>query len=118
MPGKRVLIIDDDRQVSLALSIRLQAAGYELKAAYDGESGLVLLAEDPPDGLLLDIRMPGIDGIEGKAEGETSPGGLLEFADQARFQQGAVGIDEDVKAAAGGVGDQFEGVWSQQELPA
>ena len=61
---KRILIIDDDRQVSLALSIRLQAAGLEVDVAYDGESGLAKLADDLPDVLLLDVRMPGIDGLE------------------------------------------------------
>ncbi len=64
MSARKVLIIDDDRHVALALSIRLQAAGYLLDVAHDGESGLVKLAQAPPDVLLLDIRMPGIDGLE------------------------------------------------------
>ncbi len=64
MAQERILIIDDDRQVALALSIRLAAAGYETDVANDGESGLVKLAENRPDVVLLDIRMPGIDGFE------------------------------------------------------
>lgn len=64
MPSPKVLIIDDDRQVSLALSVRLGASGYEVAAAYDGESGLAHLGEHPVDVVLLDVRMPGIDGIE------------------------------------------------------
>ncbi len=64
MNDKKVLIIDDDRQVSLALSIRLKASGYDVDVAGDGESGLEKLAAGAPDVVLLDMRMPGIDGLE------------------------------------------------------
>lgn len=77
MNRKKILIIDDDRQVSLALSIRLKAAGYDVDVAGDGESGLEKLAAGAhqwagrptsgsvrPDVVLLDMRMPGIDGLE------------------------------------------------------
>ncbi len=64
MNRKRILIVDDDRQVSLALSIRLKAADYDVDVAGDGESGLQKLAARAPDVVLLDMRMPGIDGLE------------------------------------------------------
>ncbi len=70
MNRKKILIVDDDRQVSLALSIRLKAAGYDVDVAGDGESGLQKLAAGAhpgacrPDVVLLDMRMPGIDGLE------------------------------------------------------
>ena len=64
MSPKRILVIDDDRQVSLALSVRLKAAGYEVDVAGDGESGLEKLSAVVPDIVLLDMRMPGIDGVE------------------------------------------------------
>ena len=64
MNRKKVLIIDDDRQVSLALSVRLKAADYDVEVAGDGESGLEKLAAGVPDVVLLDMRMPGIDGLE------------------------------------------------------
>ncbi len=70
MSHKKVLIVDDDRQVSLALSIRLKAADYDVDVAGDGESGLEKLAAGAhqwarrPDVVLLDMRMPGIDGLE------------------------------------------------------
>ncbi len=70
MNRKKILIIDDDRQVSLALSIRLKAADYDVDVAGDGESGLQKLAAGAhqwvcrPDVVLLDMRMPGIDGLE------------------------------------------------------
>ncbi len=70
MNRKKILIVDDDRQVSLALSVRLKAADYDVDVAGDGESGLQKLAAGAdqwacrPDVVLLDMRMPGIDGLE------------------------------------------------------
>jgi len=70
MNRKKILIIDDDREVSLALSVRLKAADYDVDVAGDGESGLQKLTAGAdhwahrPDVVLLDMRMPGIDGLE------------------------------------------------------
>ena len=70
MNRKKILIIDDDRELSLALSVRLKAADYDVDVAGDGESGLQKLAAGAdhwthrPDIVLLDVRMPGIDGLE------------------------------------------------------
>ena len=64
MQPYNVLIVDDDPQVTLALSIRLRAAGYVVDTAPDGETGLEKLALNLPDVVLLDMRMPGIDGLE------------------------------------------------------
>lgn len=64
MQPHNILIVDDDRQVTLALSIRLRAAGYQVDTAPDGETGLEKLAVNLPDVVLLDMRMPGIDGLE------------------------------------------------------
>ncbi|MCZ6653553.1 MAG: response regulator [Planctomycetota bacterium] len=64
MNRKKILIVDDDRQVSLALSIRLKAADYDVAVAGDGENALEKLTASVPDVVLLDMRMPGIDGLE------------------------------------------------------
>ncbi len=64
MNRKRILIVDDDRQVSLALSVRLKAADYDVDVAGDGENALEKLTASVPDVVLLDMRMPGIDGLE------------------------------------------------------
>ena len=61
---KRVLIIDDDQAISIAMSIRLKAFGYEVGLASGGKAGLVKAAQYLPDVILLDIRMPDIDGYE------------------------------------------------------
>ena len=60
----RVLIIDDDRALRDALRRALTLAGYEVATAEDGASGLELIADQPPDAVLLDIGMPGVDGLE------------------------------------------------------
>jgi two-component system phosphate regulon response regulator PhoB len=60
----RVLVIDDSELVREAATLALQLAGWETAQAPDGEAGLQAAAGDPPDGVLLDIEMPGLDGLE------------------------------------------------------
>ena len=60
----RVLLIDDDISLVRALSISLSARGYEVIAARSGEEGLDRAAHRHPDVVLLDLGLPGIDGIE------------------------------------------------------
>lgn len=61
---KKILMIEDDASIASALSIRLTAQGYEALSASDGRSGLALASEQMPDAILMDIRLPDIDGIE------------------------------------------------------
>ncbi len=60
---KKVLIIDDDREILRGLSIRLKAAGYEINTACNGQQGLSDANEKQPDAIVLDVRMPGMDGL-------------------------------------------------------
>jgi two-component system, OmpR family, response regulator MprA len=60
----RVLIIDDDRALRDALRRALTLAGYEVDTAAGGGPGLELAADRPPDAILLDVGMPGVDGLE------------------------------------------------------
>lgn len=60
----RVLIIDDERAIGQGLIVRLAAYGYDTRWAYDGPSGIAAAAEWRPDVIILDIRMPGMDGFE------------------------------------------------------
>jgi len=55
---QKILVADDDRDLVLALSIRLKAAGYEVICAYDGEEAFRLSQEHKPDLIILDVRMP------------------------------------------------------------
>jgi CheY-like chemotaxis protein len=59
-----ILVIDDDESVRDAFILALEDAGYTITTAGDGEQGLVMAGESKPDLVFLDIRMPGIDGVE------------------------------------------------------
>jgi two-component system response regulator MprA len=60
----RILVVDDDRALSEALRRALTLAGYEVQLAADGSCALELVAQELPDAVVLDIGLPGIDGLE------------------------------------------------------
>ena len=60
----RILVVDDEPQIRKALSVNLRARGYDVDTAASGEEALTLAAGNHPDLVLLDIGLPGIDGIE------------------------------------------------------
>ena len=60
----RVLVVDDEPQIRRALATNLRAREYEVDLAATGEEALRLAAENHPDVVILDIGLPGIDGIE------------------------------------------------------
>lgn len=60
----RVLIVDDQATTVDLISASLRLLGHEPISAYNGEQALELLAEHEPDLVLLDMMMPGIDGLE------------------------------------------------------
>jgi CheY-like chemotaxis protein len=63
--SKRILIIDDEENIRRVTRLTLQAAGYEIGEAVDGERGLEVFADGSTwDAVLLDQRMPGMDGLE------------------------------------------------------
>ncbi|HEV2068012.1 MAG TPA: response regulator transcription factor [Thermomicrobiales bacterium] len=64
MSGERVIVVDDEPQIRRALGMALSGHGYEVEVAEDGESALTLLASRPPDVMVLDLVMPGMDGFE------------------------------------------------------
>jgi two-component system response regulator MprA len=59
-----ILVVDDDRALREALRRALTLAGYEVQVAHDGEQALELLAQAEPDAVVLDVGLPGIDGLE------------------------------------------------------
>ena len=70
-PGRRgtgsqrhILVVDDDRLVLAALAEGLRGAGYRVTGAAGAEDALATAARDAPDLALLDVRMPGMGGIE------------------------------------------------------
>ena len=63
IPSK-VLLVDDEREFVHTLSERLQTRSIEPAIAYDGEEALTMVEADQPDVMVLDLKMPGIDGLE------------------------------------------------------
>ena len=61
-PGKSVLIVEDEAQIRKFLRISLEAHGYEVVSATEGEAALELAVSAEPDLVLLDVLMPQPDG--------------------------------------------------------
>ncbi|MBI4348856.1 MAG: response regulator [Elusimicrobia bacterium] len=64
MPGKKVLVVDDDEEIVSFAEMVLRDAGYEVYTAYNGQAGLELARSARPDLVLLDLAMPIMHGYE------------------------------------------------------
>ncbi len=62
--AEKILIIDDDLDTLRLVGLMLQKQGYSIMAASSGPQGLQMAFENPPDLVLLDVMMPGMDGYE------------------------------------------------------
>jgi PAS domain S-box-containing protein len=62
--GTRVLIVDDNQDAADSMALLVELGGALVRVAYSAEQGLDLIAESPPDVVLLDIGMPGLNGYE------------------------------------------------------
>ena len=62
--SKRVLVVDDEPEVTFALQIFFLGKGYEMLTALDGLQAMRLLRQHPIDLVLLDMKMPGVNGVE------------------------------------------------------
>jgi CheY-like chemotaxis protein len=73
--GLHILLVEDDQALAEMYRIKLRADGHRVEIALDGLSGLRAALERPPQLLLLDIRLPGIDGLELLAQLRQDPRG-------------------------------------------
>jgi CheY-like chemotaxis protein len=64
MKDFKVLLVDDEKEFIETLSERLKMRDLDAKMALDGEQALESLQDDEPDVMLLDLKMPGMDGME------------------------------------------------------
>ncbi|HUL58436.1 MAG TPA: sigma-54 dependent transcriptional regulator [Anaeromyxobacteraceae bacterium] len=60
----RILVVDDEKLIRWSVSERLQRDGYEVLTAESGEQALDIVSATPPDIMLLDVKLPGIDGVQ------------------------------------------------------
>jgi two-component system CheB/CheR fusion protein len=93
MPGRHILIVDDNADAARMLQILLEVDGHEVRVAHDGRSGLQAAAEYSPDVILLDIGLPDMDGFElaRKLRSEA------EFKDVLLIAVTGYGHEEDVR---------------------
>jgi len=64
MPKSRILVVDDEAAIRDSLKMTLEYEGYEFLSAATGQEGLALIERESPDLVLLDVKMPGMDGLE------------------------------------------------------
>jgi DNA-binding response OmpR family regulator len=61
---RRILVVEDDRVISQAVADRFVGEGYDVVTAYDGPGGVAAYTEHQPDLVVLDVMLPGYDGLE------------------------------------------------------
>jgi DNA-binding response OmpR family regulator len=62
--ARHILVVDDDALLRRSLSLQLEQSGYRASTAASAEDALALAQRDPPDLILLDVGLPGMDGLE------------------------------------------------------
>jgi CheY-like chemotaxis protein len=95
----RILIVDDEPDTVRILCLALQVLGHQAQGAGSGQAALQAIAEFPPDGVLLDVMMPEMDGFETLHRIRTSPAALdLPVV----FVTASAEVDLEARAAAAG----------------
>ena len=112
MNGPRILVCDDEQQILRALRVILRDSGFEALPANDAEEALDVAAVQNPDGAIIDLVLPGADGVELCRR-------LREWSDMPVIVLSAVG-DEDakVRALAAGADDYVTKPFGPRELVA
>jgi two-component system KDP operon response regulator KdpE len=64
MPGRRILVVDDEPQITRVLRTTLTTHGYEIRVANDAEAALDVISDWPPELIITDLSMPNISGVE------------------------------------------------------
>ncbi len=72
--GRRILIVDDEPNIVLSLEFLMKKAGFQVESVTDGRAVLERLRQPPPDLVILDIMLPGIDGFELLRRLKATPG--------------------------------------------
>jgi two-component system, OmpR family, response regulator MprA len=109
----RLLVVDDEASVREALALVLDLSGFEVATAADGSEAIRTLATDPPDAVVLDVLMPGLDGLEVcrrmRAVGDRTPVLML----TARTE-----VSERVAGLEAGADDYLAKPFAREELIA
>ena len=109
----RILIVDDEPAVRTSLERALSLEGYDVDLAADGAAALDRLAAAPPDAVVLDVSMPGLDGLEVcrrmRQAGDRTPVLMLTARD---------GVDDRVEGLDAGADDYLVKPFALRELRA
>jgi DNA-binding response OmpR family regulator len=93
--SRRVLVVDDDPRLLHIVAMYLGIEGYDVGMAANGEDGLAEVGKQRPDLIILDIMMPGMDGIEACRQIRANP----DTAEIPVLMFSALSGDEDVERA-------------------
>lgn len=109
----RILVVDDERAVRDALDRALRLSGYEVALAEHGLDALAQVADAPPDAIVLDVTMPGVDGLgvarRLRADGDRTPILMLTARDA---------LDDRVAGLDAGADDYLVKPFALEELLA
>lgn len=98
MSEKKVLLVDDELELIIAVQARLEANGYQVDTAYDGEAGLKKAMEGGYDLIILDVMMPKMDGYKVcatlKHDARYSKTPILLFTARAGDEDERVGLED------------------------
>src|SRR5216683_7870167 len=108
-----VLIVDDEAEIRESLQTLLELEGYEVETAADGEAGLSKLGERPFDLVLLDLALPGRNGIELLPEIRALDAQLPDIIITAYGT-----VEDAVRAMQGGAGNFLQKPWDNEKLLA
>jgi UDP-3-O-[3-hydroxymyristoyl] N-acetylglucosamine deacetylase len=111
LPKERILIVDDEKNIVKSLTGILSDEGYEVSMTDDGVEALEIIQKDPPDLVLLDIWLPGMDGIEVLKTLKTYNPGV-----KVLIMSGHGTIDTAVKATKLGAQDFIEKPFSLDRI--
>jgi DNA-binding response OmpR family regulator len=109
----RILVVEDERQLARHITRALERQGHTTTALHDGPSGLQAALSDPPDLIVLDLNLPGLDGLSvlARLRLENSPTRILILT--ARGE-----IEDRVKGLKAGADDYLAKPFSVDELVA
>jgi two-component system KDP operon response regulator KdpE len=98
--GARILVVDDEPQILKALETTLRGAGYDVETAATGEDALTQASVRPPDGVILDLVLPGKSGVEVCRE-------LREWSDAPVLILSVIGEEQEKVAALDAGADDY-----------
>jgi two-component system KDP operon response regulator KdpE len=100
LSGARILVVDDEPQILRALETTLRGAGYDVATAATGEDALIQASVSPPEGVILDLVLPGKSGVEVCRE-------LRAWSDAPVIVVSVIGEEQDKVAALDAGADDY-----------